>query len=111
MGKGLTSLGAGHGAGMQVNLTSSRSWKVYDGIEEQQVWPKVGQGVYKKEQGLDKGHGDSPGRSIGDKGWSWTGSWHPLHKAAPHTHSLGRVARMTGWSAESRVSGHHPGKA
>lgn len=50
----------------------------------------------------------SSGRSIGDKDWSWTGSWPPPHKAAPHTHSLGRVPRMTGWSAESRAGRHHP---
>lgn len=61
-----------------------------------------------EEQGLNEAGGDSPGRSIGDKGRRWTGSWPPLHKAAPHTHSLGRVVRMTGRSAESRASGHHP---
>lgn len=36
---------------------------------------------------------DSPGRSTGDKGWSWTGIWPLPHKAGPHTHSLGRVGR------------------
>lgn len=102
-----TLVGVGHRARMEGNLTGPRSWKVHEKMKE--MWPKVGQGVNKKEQGLDKvGGGDSPGRSIGDKGWSWTGSWPPLRKTAPHTHSLGRVARMTGWSAESRVSGHHP---
>lgn len=30
----------------------------------------------------------SSGRSTGDKGWSWTGSWPLPRKAAPHTHSL-----------------------
>lgn len=90
------------------NLSGTQPWKAYEGLKEWQAWPRMEQGVSKEEQGPGKGWRDSPGRSIGDKDWSWTGSWPPPHKAAPHTHSLGRVPRMTGWSAESRAGRHHP---
>lgn len=97
------------GRGWREDLSGTRPCEVCEGLKSGRCGPGQAR-ASQEEQGLGKGAGDSPGRSTGDKGWSWTGNWPLPRKAAPHTHSLGRVARKTGQSTESKLGGHHPGE-